>query len=229
MIMSTGLGDYGLKNNDEDLAAEYVLGVLDSDARQLAAKRIESDIAFARMVSSWEQHFSGLNAGYEEVQAPDAVKTAIDKELFAAPTQQSDGALGFLTRFRIPILIAVLLIAISPRVMDYLTVTQEQILYTSEIASLEGFDVAFEAKLTDAGLTVTQNKGTKPADKDYELWLVLADGPVLSLGVISGELNREGLDIPADSKFAISVEPIGGSPTGVATGPVVALGPLLKA
>lgn len=223
-MMSNGLG-----NNDEDLAAEYVLGVLDADARQQVTKRIESDITFARLVSSWEEHFSGLNAGYKDVQAPDAVKTAIDNELFATSTQQGDGALGFLTRFRIPILLTVLLIALAPRVMDYISSSQEQLLYTSEIASLEGFAVAFEAKLTDAGLTVTQSKGTKPFDKDYELWLVLADGPVLSLGVISGKLNGEGLDIPADSKFAISIEPIGGSPTGVATGSVVALGGLLKA
>lgn len=227
--MGTGLGNNGLGNNDEDLAAEYVLGVLDADTRQQVAKRIESDIAFARVVSSWEEHFSGLNTGYQEAQAPAAIKAAIDKQLFVTATQQSDGVLGFFTRFRIPILLAVLLFAAAPRVMDYISSTQEQLLFTSEIASLEGFDVAFEAKLTDAGLTVTQNKGAKPSDKDYELWLILADGPVLSLGVISGELNAADLDIPADSKFAISVEPIGGSPTGVATGPVVALGPLLKA
>lgn len=223
-MMSAGLG-----KNDEDLAAEYVLGVLDANTRQEVATRIENDIVFARIVSSWEEHLSGLNAGFDEVQAPAAIKVAIDQQLFATSAQQSDGALGFLTRFRIPILVAVLLIAAAPRVMDYISSSQDQLLYTSEIASLEGFDVAFEAQLTDAGLTVTQSKGTTPTDKDYELWLVLADGPVLSLGVISGELNREGLDIPADSKFAISVEPIGGSPTGVATGPVVALGPLLKA
>lgn len=227
--MSADLGNKGLGNNDEDLAAEYVLGVLDADTRQQVSKRIENDIAFAGVVSSWEEHLSGLNTGYEEIRAPASAKAAIDRELFATSTRQSDGALGFLTRFRIPILIAVLVFAFAPRVMNYISSTQEQLLYTSQIASLEGFDVAFEAKLTDAGLTVTQSKGATPTDKDYELWLVLADGPVLSLGVISGELNREGLDIPEDSKFAISVEPIGGSPTGVATGPVVALGPLLKA
>lgn len=217
------------QDNDEDLAAEYVLGVLDAQARQQVAKRIESDIVFARVVSSWEEHFSGLNSGYKEVDAPTSIKAALDKELFTPQTNEQTGLLGFFTRFRIPILVAVLLIAIAPRVMNYFTSTSGELLYTSEIASLEGFDVAFEAKLTDVGLAVTQNKGIKPSDKDYELWLVLADGPVLSLGVISGELNAEGLDIPADAKFAISVEPIGGSPTGVATGPVVALGALLKA
>lgn len=216
-------------DNDEDLAAEYVLGVLDADTRGQVAKRIENDIAFARLVSSWEEHFSGLNAGFEEVQAPAGLKTSIDDKLFAPQPSHNYGLMSLLTRFRIPILIAVILIAATPRVMDYISSSSEQLIYTSQIASLEGFDVAFEAKLTDKGLTVTQSQGTKPTDKDYELWLVLADGPVLSLGVISGELNQQGLDIPQDAKFAISIEPIGGSPTGVATGPVVALGALLKA
>jgi anti-sigma-K factor RskA len=103
-----------------------------------------------------------------------------------------------------------------------------QVLYIASIDSLETYNVAFFAEVTDQGVIVTQSEGVKPLDKDFELWLVRSDGQVLTLGVLSAPLNPEGLDIPADSKFAISVEPIGGSPTGVATGPVVALGALTR-
>lgn len=216
------------KYNDDDLAAEYALGVLEGAERENAHKRVENDVNFARLVSSWEEKLSGLNHEFKEVEAPASVKKAIDDKLFAEPVA-SGGMLGLLTRYRIPILLAVLIFAATPRVMDYFAeITAPQVIYTSSINALEDYQVAFVAQVTDQGLMVTQSQGTKPADKDYELWLVKSDGEVVTLGVLSGELNPEGLEIAPDAKFAISVEQIGGSPTGVAQGPVVALGELTR-
>lgn len=216
----------GQENTDDDLAAEYVLGVLEGQEREDVQNRIDKDINFARLVSSWEERLSGLNENFDEVTPPPSVKTAIESELFVAPIA-SGGMMGFMTRFRIPILLAVLVFAATPRVMDYLQgPAVPQVIYTSTIDGLESYQVSFVAEVTDQGLSVIQTKGDKPSDKDYELWLVRADGVVLSLGVLSGQLNQVGLEIAPDAKFAISVEPIGGSPTGVATGPVVALGEL---
>lgn len=220
----------GQENTDDDLAAEYVLGVLEGQEREDVQSRIDKDINFARLVSSWEERLSGLNESFDEVTPPPSVKTAIESELFVAPIASggmNGGMMGFMTRFRIPILLAVLVFAATPRVMDYLQgPAVPQVIYTSTIDALESYQVSFVAEVTDQGLSVTQTKGDKLSDKDYELWLVRADGVVLSLGVLSGELNQVGLEIAPDAKFAISVEPIGGSPTGVATGPVVALGTL---
>lgn len=217
-----------IKHTDDDLAAEYALGVLEGAERAKVQKRVENDVNFARLVSSWEEKLSGLNHEFKEVEAPAYVKAAIDDKLFAEPVA-SGGMLSLLTRFRIPILLAVLVFAATPRVMDYFNeVTAPQIIYTSSINALEDYQVAFVAQVTDEGLTVTQSQGTKPTDKDYELWLVKSDGEVVTLGVLSGELNSEGLEIAPDAKFAISVEQIGGSPTGVAQGPVVALGDLTR-
>lgn len=68
---------------------------------------------------------------------------------------------------------------------------------------------------------------------DAELWLI-ADGKPISLGVIpkAGEV-RHGLpqDLPlsAGGTFAVSLEPIGGSPTGQPTGPVVSTATVMRA
>lgn len=72
--------------------------------------------------------------------------------------------------------------------------------------------------------------GTIEADNDFELWLVEPEKQIVSLGVLSTgktsvTLSPEYLKIfEAGGLLAVSIEQKGGSPTGVAQGPVVALG-----
>jgi anti-sigma-K factor RskA len=71
----------------------------------------------------------------------------------------------------------------------------------------------------------------KPQEKSLELWLVPATGTPRSLGVFPSDQTGE-LVIPVDMRgnigegasLAVSLEPFGGSPTGQATGPIVASG-----
>lgn len=73
-----------------------------------------------------------------------------------------------------------------------------------------------------------------PAGRSYELWLVPAEGgPAVSLGVVAALDAR--VTLPATqaprlrpgAKLAVSVEPVGGSPTGVATGPIILVGDII--
>jgi len=68
-------------------------------------------------------------------------------------------------------------------------------------------------------------------DQVYELWLLVPDEAPLSLGLLndqgstllqpSDELNRL---VQPGLALAVSLEPPGGSPTGVPTGPVLFVG-----
>ncbi|TIT10673.1 MAG: anti-sigma factor, partial [Mesorhizobium sp.] len=59
--------DDGSEPGSDDLfAAEYVLGVLDADEREIASRRIDADDAFARLVDAWEAHLSPMAAAYPE-------------------------------------------------------------------------------------------------------------------------------------------------------------------
>lgn len=66
----------------------------------------------------------------------------------------------------------------------------------------------------------------------HELWLIPADGKPRSMGVMPRGTMRATVPMPMAAEFAegvtlaISVEPMGGSPTGLPTGPVVASGTL---
>ena len=72
-------------------------------------------------------------------------------------------------------------------------------------------------------------------DKAYELWLVAGgDTPPRSLGLLQAEQPTTlpvaavlRPDVPRAAALAVSLEPAGGSPTGLPTGPVVYQGALL--
>jgi anti-sigma-K factor RskA len=74
------------------------------------------------------------------------------------------------------------------------------------------------------------------ADKSYELWILPGGGrnPV-SLGILprDGQLRRQLSDtqralLAGAAQLAVSIEPPGGSPTGLPTGPVVIVAPISK-
>jgi anti-sigma-K factor RskA len=72
--------------------------------------------------------------------------------------------------------------------------------------------------------------GAAESDKDFELWLVEPEKDTVSLGVIDAgktaiELNRDQVNaLEAGGLLAVSLEQRGGSPTGMAQGPILAAG-----
>jgi anti-sigma-K factor RskA len=78
-------------------------------------------------------------------------------------------------------------------------------------------------------LELRVNTAPEPvSEKDYELWALMDDGTPISLGLLpqSGDASR-ALDarslaaLRRSSTLAVSLEPAGGSPQPVPTGPVV--------
>ena len=57
------------RGGDDLLAAEYVLGVLAADERQIASGRIDAETGFARLVDSWEVHLSPIATAYAAYRA----------------------------------------------------------------------------------------------------------------------------------------------------------------
>ena len=83
----------------------------------------------------------------------------------------------------------------------------------------------------DKGLIQTEavNAPAVASDSSYELWVLPDEGPPLSLGLLP--LSAGFIETPISAqlatalasagRLAISLEPAGGSPTGIPTGPVV--------
>ncbi len=76
---------------------------------------------------------------------------------------------------------------------------------------------------------------TLEASKDYELWVLPRVGQPVSLGLLprSGNLQRKLTTeqrrmLLTALQVAVSVEPAGGSPTGLPTGPVIVVAPIVR-
>lgn len=60
--------DHGPEHDSDDLlAADFVLGALEATERHSAARRIENDADFARLVDDWEVRLSPMAAEYPNV------------------------------------------------------------------------------------------------------------------------------------------------------------------
>lgn len=222
------------------LAAECSLGLLDETERFAAERRVRRERAFALQVAAWDMRFSALHDEVAAVEPPAALKARIDEELFGgaarAPSPwRQDARAGLLPIWRaaalafaalsivcLALLARPLLSPAPPRLIAALAPTGDQML------AFVSIDVAAR-QIDVSGL------GVDPGAGDVELWLIPSGGAPRSLGLLErGAVSTKsfGADLTAllieGAALAISLEPEGGSPTGVPTGPVVALGQLKR-
>lgn len=224
---------------DDAVAAEYVLGVLAADERQAAARRIETDAAFARLVDRWEVTLAPMAGGYGPIEPPAAVKQALDRRLFTSTAATATARAGiwqslafwrgltvaavaaFALYVAVPLLSPPAPEAPAERLVASLAPQQSDVHYF----------VVYDGRAGDIGLSHVT--GARATDRDFELWVIEPGQPPASLGVIptgsnvhlavSRDVQRK---IASGAVFAISLEPVGGSTTGAPTGPVVAAGDL---
>jgi anti-sigma-K factor RskA len=198
---------------DDILAAEYVLGVLEADARATVETRMARDPAFADAVARWQDRLSPLDAAYAPVDPPAALKSRIAARLFPEPPRRRFGWFAALAGGAVAAaLLAGVLVWQGPPAPALQAGLQA-----------EGAPVAFAARLDGAVLTVTRSAGAAaPAGQDYQLWRIGADGVPQSLGLLRGaETRLPGDGLAAGLVLAVSVEPAGGAPGPLPTGPVI--------
>ena len=227
--------DNGPKRGGDDLlAAEYVLGVLAADERQVASRRIDTETGFARLVDAWEVHFAPMAAGYAAVEPPASVKVAIDRRLFAssaAPGTQGSGVWASLAFWRGLAAAAIAALAVYVA-LPYVNppVTQPQTRLVASLAADNSnvrYLAVYDAARHEVGLSLVS--GDRGAGKDFELWMIEGKNAPVSMGVIpAGQTVRMAVQqkLAQGAVLAVSLEPSGGSPTGQPTGPVVAAGDL---
>jgi anti-sigma-K factor RskA len=225
-------------NEDDALAAEYVLGVLQARERESCANRIASDPAFAALVSDWETRMSGLNDDFDEVSPPPSVKQKLDARLFPEPSGVSNTSFWQnLAVWRAMFAVtaaAVLVLAVVVLRGGYL----EPVIPETMVASLsaEDSDLQFVAVVdqnTNA-IRVVVVAGEKPSNGDLELWVIEGGNAPKSLGLVSAAgslaptVHSISGAVPDGATLAVSLEPVGGSTTGAPTGPVLAAGVIKK-
>ena len=226
--------DHSTLPDDELLAAEYALGVLDGEARAAAERRLARERGFAELVAQWQQRLAPWASEIAEVPPPSDVWQRILAQLPSQPAPRPPlwQNLRFWRRFA---LASAMLAAACIGALVYLgTVSREPLL----VAALEGNGRhALVATLDPRNATILAVPANLvvTGDRVPELWLVVPGKDPQALGLIDAKKPvalvlsaRLMADATTQAALAISLEPPGGSPTGQPTGPVIAVGPLTK-
>ena len=203
---------------DEALVAEYVVGVLPVEERRALEDRMSREPDIRRRVLEWENRMEDLNDTYGQLAAPRSVKARIDRQLFHG-TRRRFAPLTWLMG-------AATGLASAAAVAVFLYLNEDGVTLRATLAAADGVPVVrIDKRGTE--IDITQAATQPPEGSVYELWLVRADEPPLSLGTFAsaGTLQLNSA-LSGGETLAVSVEPLGGSPTGAPTGPVIATGVL---
>lgn len=232
-----------MAEDDLDLAGELALGVLDPAAHAAARARSAAEPAFAAEVAAWEARLAPLIDQVAPVEPPAGVWRRIAMQLGVDPTaarrpRLTEGV-GFwraVAAVTSAVAAACLVALVTLPRPQPIPVTPPPAIPAPRpmaVARLqeEGGTALFIATLDPAThrLVVAPATVTASPVHSHELWLLPAAGPPRSLGIVSADRPLT-LTVPAElaagAALAVSAEPLGGSPTGLPTGPVVAQGRL---
>ncbi|GAA4035343.1 anti-sigma factor [Sphingomonas rosea] len=232
----------GEEHIDRDaLAAELAMGLLVGDERREAERLLRTDPAFAAEVRGWGERLAPLLDEVEEVPAPAGLIDTIGLEGRAANDNAGGGRLrfwqGWSAASTAVAAALALFIAVRP--------TEQVIVQPPVVAAAAPMVAAMSADGSPLRLVATWDPAHRslvvaaatavgdPGPHSHELWVIPADGKPRSLGVMPGTGKMHGELTPEQARLleegaslALSVEPLGGSTTGLPTGPVVAAGKL---
>ncbi|HWH49378.1 MAG TPA: anti-sigma factor [Burkholderiales bacterium] len=235
-----------LANEDlrNKLAAEYVLGTMSAHARRRFALKLKESPALRRAVAGWEERLAPLALALPEVEPPSRVWQAIESRIRPA-TRAAPGLLQTLSFWRFSsiasglVALALLLVVavpgpVAPPAAETRMVVVMNDLKTRNPAMTASWEAGKPGKRA-LRIRVIGHAEMAPGTA-WELWILPGENQnPISLGLITTHNTQtlivpEALAVKLDQArgLAMSVEPAGGSPTGLPTGPVLYAGPLVE-
>jgi anti-sigma-K factor RskA len=222
------------------LAGEYVLGTLRGRARQRFERLARTERIVADAVRGWEERLLPLAEALPAIAPPSRVWAAILARIRSAPAAPRARSLLWtpvgwwrglaLVGLATSLALAVALLKPAPPEGTLVVVLAGQDAKPALVAT---------SARASRYLTVKAIAPVAVApDRALELWMLPAQGNPRSLGLVSmvspAGVARIELPAAADQALqnipalAISLEPAGGSPTGLPTGPVLYTGPVQR-
>jgi anti-sigma-K factor RskA len=212
------------------LASEYVLGTLRGPARRRFERWRAGTPFVDQRCRFWEERLMHLAKGVTPEQPPAHVWPAILRRLNLTTRQPA------LRRFRSFALAAsVLLVVGVAALMYWRSLPALRATAVATISAKSGEHV-WELEVFGNADRLVAHAEKLPArlpGSDYELWALPKGAAPVSLGILpaAGASSRtltlmQKQALANSSQVAVSIEPLGGSPTGQPTGTIVYVAPL---
>ena len=219
-------------DTDPDMtAAELALGLLEGDERAAALRRVLADPAFAREVECWRNRMAGLFDDYREVTAPESVAARLAAPADTARPRNAWPILALATALAA----AVALFFVTqpgPAPLPIPVARPHQMMVASLMMTDKSASVPAMIDMTTGDMSIP-HADMAPSGKSAQLWMIGDDGVPKPMGLLAAQgtsrmklAAEQRRQLAAGVTLAVSVEPVGGSPTGKPTGPVVAAGKL---
>jgi anti-sigma-K factor RskA len=254
--MSTPLPPLPPLDDDALLAGEYVLGVLDQQARRDAAERAGRDPAFAAEVARWDAAFSPWLLRVDAVEPATHVWPRIRTALGWPAVEGArkglwDNAAFWRGTTALAVAASVFAVAIgvwrapepiAPAPPPVVVVqpppaAEEAAALPVTVLATDDGNTGWIARVAPDRSKVLMVPTPRPVDaggKVNELWIIASGEAPRSLGFVSND-KAHSIDIPATLRdavaagavFAVTLEPEQGLPHAAPTGPIVAKGQIL--
>lgn len=221
-------------------AAELALGLLEGEDRAAALRRVLAEPAFAREVAEWRDRFSAMFASWPESVPSPSVEQRV---MMATRAQPQVTTRRFWPVAAIGAIAAalVLTVAIGPQLRRPAPVEPRAPApvaiapLLAAIASTSGAAPIAASYDRPSGVIRLAGAVVTPTDRSAELWAINGKNAPQPLGLLTTGSTRivvaggQRHALVDGTVLAISIEPKGGSSTGLPTGPVVATGALAAA
>lgn len=229
--------DYSRLPLADALANAYVLGTLRGAARQRFEALLPAHPALRHAVWQWQARLAPLSQSVPPRQPPARVWQNIERRLFGDAARSTHFGFWASLRQNLGFWQGFAGLASGVAILGFLLhSTASQAPTTLLLASSTGaqpFIVSLNADGYSLTLTpVAAHSVPVTVGKSLQLWALPKTGAPQSLGVMAGnstlqvQQSRFKGTLASNAAFAVSVEPLGGSPTGLPTGEVIASGKL---
>ncbi|QLF69404.1 anti-sigma factor [Peteryoungia desertarenae] len=215
----------------------YVLGLMDDDESRAVEREMEHNESLVRAVADSRDRFLELDLVGPTSPVSADLWARIERQLgpqqrpgraAVQPTAANDNGLSWWRKFGLSAAAAVMLLVGA---LSYTLVSRTEPQVIAILMNAEGEPVVMIEDFGNDTAKVTPLIDIAVADdRSLQLWtLPSADVGPVSLGVLddwrTATVRGPDLPIPIEEQlYEITVEPLGGSPTGKPTGPIIGKG-----
>ena len=210
------------------LAAEYVLGTLAGGARRRFEDLLPAHPVLRRAVAAWEGRLLPMALRTPTIEPSVATWRELERRLGWTPAATPAAANRQVRFWRLVSGLASLAAVILATLLRLAPAQAPMIVVLHATQGTQTLVAGLSADRRELSIQPLQPVALT-ARQSLELWALPKSGAPRSLGLIAADrltaLSRRQL--PGDTQgLAVSLEPLGGSPTGAPTGPVLFVGNL---